>query len=189
MQKLETAIEWCYILKPKVFADARGFFYESYNQQTFVSLDINDTFIQDNHSRSNKWVLRGLHFQYPPYTQSKLVRVVAWSVLDIVLDLRKSSPSFGQYITEEISSDNKRMLYVPHGCAHGFLTLEDNTEFLYKCDNTYAPDHDGGILFSDPFIPIDRDEIKRKYTITEFIISDKDKNLPSLADLSHNNPF
>ena len=81
------------------------------------------------------------------------------------------------------------MLYVPHGCAHGFLTLEDNTEFLYKCDNTYAPDHDGGILFSDPFIPIDRDEIKRKYTITEFIISDKDKNLPSLADLSHNNPF
>ncbi len=189
MHKVETVITWCYVIEPKVFADARGFFYESYNQQTFVSLGINDTFIQDNHSKSHKGVLRGLHFQYPPYTQAKLVRVIAWSVLDIVVDLRKDSLSFGKYIIEELSADNKRMLYVPHGCAHGFLTLADDTEFLYKCDNVYAPDYDGGIIYSDPTILIDRDSIKERYAIDTFSVSDKDKNLPLVDVFIQHNPF
>ena len=144
------------LIEPKVFEDDRGIFFESFNLNDFkkaTSLDIN--FVQDNHSRSAKGVLRGLHYQLPPYAQGKLVRVIQGEVLDVAVDIRKSSPSFGHYIAKILSSSNRLQLYIPEGFAHGFLTLSDTSEFLYKTTNFYKPESERCILWNDKILSID----------------------------------
>ena len=154
MRALSTAIEGVLILEPKVFGDARGFFMESYNRRAFAEatgLDVD--FVQDNHSRSRKGVLRGLHYQIQQ-PQGKLVRVVRGAVLDVAVDIRKSSPTFGQWVAEELSEDNHRQLWVPPGFAHGFMVLSETAEFLYKTTDYYAPAHERSIAWNDPAIGI-----------------------------------
>ena len=155
-QVTPTSIAGLLILEPKVFGDARGFFVESYNQQDFqqaTGLDV--SFVQDNHSRSSKGVLRGLHYQLPPHAQGKLVRCVRGAVFDVAVDIRQSSPTFGQWVGVELSEDNHRQFWIPPGFAHGFLTLTDTADFLYKTTAYYAPSHDRGIAWNDPAIGID----------------------------------
>lgn len=155
MRIIPTNIADVLLLEPKVYGDARGFFYESFNEKVFnAATGCHTSFVQDNHSRSAKHVLRGLHYQIEQ-PQGKLVRVIAGAVLDVVVDLRKSSPSFGQAVIQQLSADNKLMLWVPAGFAHGFLTLEDNTEFLYKTTDFYAPAHERCIKWDDPQLAID----------------------------------
>jgi dTDP-4-dehydrorhamnose 3,5-epimerase len=149
-----TALSEVLVVEPRVFGDDRGFFFESWNARSFAEAGIPATFVQDNHSRSARGVLRGLHYQVVQ-PQGKLVRVVRGSVFDVAVDIRRSSPTFGRWVGVELSADNRRMLWVPPGFAHGFLSLEDGTEFLYKCTNFYAPDHERTILWSDPQIGID----------------------------------
>jgi dTDP-4-dehydrorhamnose 3,5-epimerase len=141
------------IVEPQVFGDERGFFYESWNARRFEEAGIAAAFVQDNHSRSVRGVLRGLHYQVS-HAQGKLVRVVSGAVFDVAVDLRRSSSAFGQWVGVELSARNKRMLWVPPGFAHGFLSLEDGTEFLYKCTNFYAPEHERSLLWSDPVVGI-----------------------------------
>ena len=144
------------VLEPKVFGDPRGFFYESYNRERFKSDTGEDwDFVQDNHSRSSKGVLRGLHYQLPPYAQGKLVRCVRGAVFDVAVDIRQSSPTFGQWIGVELTEDNHRQFWIPPGFAHGFITLTDTADFLYKTTAYYTPSHDRGIAWNDPFIDID----------------------------------
>ena len=143
------------LIEPRVFEDARGFFFESFNLNEFkkaTGLDVN--FVQDNHSKSAKGILRGLHYQLPPYSQGKLVRVIQGEVLDVAVDIRKSSPTFGQYITEILSSDNKKQLYIPEGFAHGFLTLSETSEFLYKTTDFYHPECERCIPWNDATLNI-----------------------------------
>ena len=142
------------IIEPKVFGDERGFFMESWNAARFAEDGLDIAFVQDNHSRSQKGVLRGMHFQNPG-PQSKLVRVVSGAVFDVAVDLRRSSPTFGKWTGVELSAENKRMFWVPQGFAHGFLTLEDDTDFLYKCDATYAPQHEHSLAWDDPDVGIE----------------------------------
>ncbi|MBL4896938.1 MAG: dTDP-4-dehydrorhamnose 3,5-epimerase [Erythrobacter sp.] len=142
------------IIEPKVFGDERGFFMESWNAARFAEEGLDIAFVQDNHSRSQKGVLRGMHFQNPG-PQSKLVRVVSGAVFDVAVDLRRSSPTFGKWTGVELSAENKRMFWVPQGFAHGFLTLEDDTDFLYKCDAPYAPQNEHSLAWDDPEIGID----------------------------------
>ena len=142
------------IIEPKVFGDERGFFMESWNAARFAEEGLDIAFVQDNHSRSQKGVLRGMHFQNPG-PQSKLVRVVSGAVFDVAVDLRRSSPTFGKWTGVELSAENKRMFWVPQGFAHGFLTLEDDTDFLYKCDATYAPQHEHSLAWDDPDVGIE----------------------------------
>lgn len=181
-------IEDVVLITPQVFWDQRWFFMESHNQKDFVENWISSVFVQDNHSKSSKGVLRWFHFQ-TQNTQAKLVRVFAWSVLDFAIDLRKNSQTFGKYIMEVLSAENKKQLFVPKGFAHGFLTLEDNTEFVYKCDDYYNPKADWWILYSDPDLNIDREKIQNQYDIQEFILADKDKKQPKLKEFLENNPF
>ena len=150
-----TAIDGVLLIEPKVFGDARGCFFESYNRARFQAAGIAADFIQDNESRSRYGVLRGLHYQRPPYAQAKLVRVIAGRALDIVVDLRRSSPTFSQHVAVELSGENKRQLFVPRGMAHGFAVLSDEVIFAYKCDNYYAPDYERTIRFDDPALGID----------------------------------
>jgi dTDP-4-dehydrorhamnose 3,5-epimerase len=155
MNVTPTAIPEVLILEPKVFGDARGFFFESFNQKVFnqaTGLDLQ--FVQDNHSRSAKGVLRGLHYQLPPHAQGKLVRVVRGAVFDVAVDIRKSSPTFGRWVGVELSEDNHRQFWIPPGFAHGFLTLSESAEFLYKTTDYYAPQHEGCIAWNDPAIAI-----------------------------------
>lgn len=155
MNVIPTRIPDVLILEPKVFGDARGFFSESYNQQTFAQatgLDVH--FVQDNHSRSSKGVLRGLHYQLPPHAQGKLVRCVRGAVFDVAVDIRRSSPTFGQWVGVELSEDNHRQFWIPPGFAHGFLTLTDTADFLYKTTDYYAPSHDRSLAWNDPAIDI-----------------------------------
>lgn len=155
MKATPTAIPEVLILEPKVFGDARGFFFESFNQKAFneaTGLDLD--FVQDNHSRSAKGVLRGLHYQLPPHAQGKLVRVVRGAVFDVAVDIRKGSPTFGQWVGVELSEDNHRQLWIPPGFAHGFLTLSDSADFLYKTTDYYAPSHERCIAWNDPGIGI-----------------------------------
>ena len=155
MKAIPTAIPEVLILEPKVFGDARGFFFESFNQKAFneaTGLDLN--FVQDNHSRSAKGVLRGLHYQLPPHAQGKLVRVVRGAVFDVAVDIRQGSPTFGQWVGVELSEDNHRQLWIPPGFAHGFLTLSDSADFLYKTTDYYAPSHERCIAWNDPQIGI-----------------------------------
>ncbi len=168
MKIIETAIPGPVIIEPRVFGDARGFFMETWNAAQFADQGLDLDFVQDNHSRSQKGVLRGLHFQKPG-AQGKLVRVARGAVFDVAVDLRRSSEHFGQWIGVELSQQNKRMLWVPEGFAHGFLTLEDDTDFLYKCTALYAPENEYTLAWDDPAVGIDWPE-----TAGEPIVSDKD---------------
>ena len=153
-KRVETGINDLIVIEPTVFGDNRGFFMESYSKKDFSEIGMDIEFVQDNHSKSKKGVLRGLHFQ-TQHVQGKLVRVTAGAVLDVAVDLRKDSPTFGKHYLVELSADNKKMFYIPPGFAHGFLTLEDNTEFQYKCTDYYAPEFDSGVLWNDSDIGID----------------------------------
>jgi len=154
MQLVDTSIPDIKIIEPKVFGDDRGFFYESWNQATFAELGLDLKFVQDNHTRSSKSVLRGLHYQIQK-PQGKLVRVVAGSVYDVVIDLRKSSPTFRKWEGFTLSEKNRRLLWVPPGFGHGFLSLEDRTELLYRCTEFYAPEHERSLLWNDAELGID----------------------------------
>lgn len=153
MNVIETGLPGVLLIEPRVFGDERGFFMETWNQESFANAGLDITFVQDNHSRSSRGVLRGLHYQLKQ-TQGKLVRVAAGAVFDVAVDLRRSSPTFGNWVGYELSAANKRMLWVPAGFGHGFLTLEDGTDFLYKCTNFYAPQHERAVAWDDPEIGI-----------------------------------
>lgn len=183
-----TELSGVILIEPKVFGDERWFFMETYNKKDFFEAWINCEFVQDNHSKSKKWVLRWFHFQ-TQNTQAKLVRVTKWSVLDFAIDIRKNSSTYGKFVMEELSEKNKKQLFVPKWFAHGFLTLEDDTEFLYKCDDYYNPSSEGWILWNDEDINIDWNDIKIKYDIKNIILSDKDKINPTLKEFYINNPF
>lgn len=155
MEIIKTPIEGLLIIEPTVFKDDRGYFFESYNEQRFKELGINDDFVQDNQSCSQKNVVRGLHFQKPPYAQAKLVRVLRGAVIDFAVDIRKNSPTYGQYFSTLLTTDNFRQFYIPTGFAHGFSALEDNTVFAYKCSNFYNKASEGCILFNDKDLNID----------------------------------
>lgn len=177
MNIIETALSGVLIIEPRVFGDARGFFMETWNAEAFAGAGLNLNFVQDNHSRSQKGVLRGLHFQNPD-PQGKLVRVACGAVFDVAVDLRGSSPTFGQWVGVELSADNKRMLWVPEGFAHGFLTLEDDTDFLYKCTAPYAPQSEHTLAWDDPAVGIDWPLIG-----LDPLISEKDARGRSVADV------
>lgn len=168
MKFINVEIQGLIIIEPNVFEDDRGYFYESYNKEEFSKNGINDTFIQDNQSLSQKDVLRGLHFQKPPYSQSKLIRVIQGRVLDVAVDLRKNSKTYGKQYATELSSKNKRMFYIPEGFAHGFLTLEDNTIFSYKCSSFYNKESEDSLLWDDKDLNIN-------WGIEDPILSEKDK--------------
>jgi len=170
MNIIETNLAGLLLIEPKVFEDSRGYFLESYNSETFKNSGIDTIFVQDNQSFSCKGTLRGLHFQNTPYAQVKLVRVITGSIIDVAVDIRKGSKTYGKYYSAELSGENKKMLYIPDGFAHGFLTLEDNTIVQYKCSNVYNKESEGGIMWNDPDININWG------LIDEPIISDKDKN-------------
>jgi dTDP-4-dehydrorhamnose 3,5-epimerase len=177
MKAIDTAIPDVKIIEPAVFADDRGFFFESFNQAKFeAAIGRSAGFVQDNHSRSGKGVLRGLHYQLPPHAQAKLVRVVIGEVYDVAVDIRRSSPTFGQWVGVLLSEENKRQLWIPEGFAHGFLTLSDRVEFLYKTTNYYAPESDRGIRWDDPKLAVDWK------TVDALTLSAKDQRQPSLAD-------
>ena len=175
IKKIETGIKDLVIIEPRIFEDSRGFFMESYNYNTFKELGIDNVFVQDNISKSSKGVLRGLHFQKDEYAQAKLVYVLRGAVLDITVDLRETSETFGKYVVVELNDKNKRMLFIPRGFAHGFLTLEDDTEFIYKCDNFYNPKSEVGIIWNDTDLNIDWNLDKYNIKEEELIISEKDK--------------
>ena len=178
MQFSRTVIDDVVICQPKIFSDSRGYFLETFKEEHFESfLGFSVGFCQDNESQSNKGVLRGLHYQLAPYAQSKLVRVIKGKALDVVVDIRRGSPTFGKHIAVELSEENKTQLFVPRGFAHGFLVLEDETIFSYKVDSYYSPQHDRGILFSDPALRVDWGLPE-----SELILSDKDKTNPLLND-------
>lgn len=170
-----TGFAGLYFLEPKVHGDARGFFMESYNKQTFIKNGIDITFVQDNQSRSSKGVLRGLHFQRAPYAQTKLVRVLSGAVLDVVVDLRRSEPTYGKQFAVELSAENKKQLLVPKGFAHGFLVLSETAEVFYKCDEYYNPEADGGIHYQSV-------DIDWSSYVEKLILSEKDKNLPPIHE-------
>ncbi len=176
MEFIKTKFKNAFLIKPKIFQDRRGFFLESYSWKKFKEKGIDNIFIQDNHAFSKeKGVLRGLHFQLPPHTQAKLVRVTAGAVFDVIIDLRKDSETFGQWQGFNLSAKNFQMLFVPQGFAHGYCALEKNTEFIYKCDNFYAPESDSGIIWNDPDLKID-------WPIKKPILSEKDAQLGFLKD-------
>jgi len=178
MKITTTAIEGVVILEPKVFGDERGYFFESFSQREFEEKVCKTTFVQDNESSSRYGVLRGLHFQKPPHAQAKLVRVVKGKVLDIAVDIRKGSPTFGHHVSIELSGENKRQLFIPRGFAHGFAVLSDEVVFQYKCDNYYVPHSEGGILWNDPALGIDW-----KLPEEDVILSEKDKKNMLLNEL------
>lgn len=177
MRVIETELKDAQIIEPKVFGDSRGYFFESWNKQALLEAGLSCDFIQDNESRSHYGVLRGLHFQAAPYTQAKLVRVISGTVLDVIVDIRRGSPTFGKHIGVELSGENKRQLFVPRGFAHGFVVLSDDVLFAYKCDNSYMPSHERGIAFNDPALGID-------WRVPEdrLLLSEKDRRNPLFAD-------
>lgn len=170
MNIIKTDIEGVVIIEPKVFGDSRGYFFESYSQRDFNSLVGEVNFVQDNESKSCYGVVRGLHFQKPPFEQSKLVRVVKGKVLDVAVDIREGSPTFGKHVAVELSEDNHRQLFIPKGFAHGFSVLSEEAVFQYKCDNFYAPEYEGAIAWDDPALGIDW-----RIPVDKVIISEKDK--------------
>lgn len=174
----ETKLKGCFIIEPIVFEDGRGYFFESYNHKSFSTLIQSDVnFVQDNESFSAKGVLRGLHYQIGKHAQSKLVRVIQGKVLDVAVDIRKDSETFGLYVSIVLSGNNKKQLFIPRGFAHGFLVLEDNTVFSYKCDNYYNKASEEGIIYNDPTLNIDW-----QFPQDNLIISEKDVQLPQLQD-------
>ncbi|HRG37959.1 MAG TPA: dTDP-4-dehydrorhamnose 3,5-epimerase [Bacteroidia bacterium] len=180
MQVIATPIPDLFIIQPKIFEDPRGYFYESYNRANFLNHKIDAEFVQDNQSLSQKGVLRGLHFQAPPYAQGKLVRVITGSVLDVAVDIRKNSPTYGKHFSVVLDEKNKTMFWIPPGFAHGFVTLADNTIFSYKCTNVYNKESEGSILWNDPAIGID-------WGISSPQLSEKDKEAKLFKDLK--SPF
>ena len=182
MKLTETGFKDLYLLEPRVFEDSRGFFMESFNANVLRDLGLDYKFIQDNQSYSKQGVLRGLHYQNPPYAQTKLVRVLSGTILDVVVDLRKDQPTFGKHYSVELSAESKLQLYVPKGFAHGFSVLSNSAEILYKCDNGYHPTSEGGLLYNDPVLKIDWGLPEDKISL-----SDKDKVNPILANA--NNKF
>ena len=176
------------LIKPKVFEDERGFFMETYKKEDFEKVGITGEFVQDNHSKSKRGVLRGLHFQKEPYAQAKIVRCMRGEIYDVAVDLRKDSPTFGNYVGVNISEDNRYQLYVPRGCAHGFLVLSDVTDVIYKVDNIYALEYEGGLIWNDPDVNI-------PWPNDNPILSQKDQQLPRLrvlverGEVYYNNVF
>lgn len=177
MNVIETAIEGVKIIEPRLFNDARGYFFESFSQREFEEKVCKTVFVQDNESKSSAGVVRGLHFQKPPFTQSKLVRVVRGAVLDVAVDIRKGSPTFGQHVAVELTEENHLQFFVPRGFAHGFAVLSDEAIFQYKCDNYYAPQSEGAIAWDDPDLGIDW-----KVPTSDRILSEKDAHHPLLKD-------
>lgn len=177
MEVIKTDIEGVVILEPRIFRDARGYFFESFSAREFQEKVSPTTFVQDNESYSSYGVVRGLHFQKPPYTQAKLVRVIKGAVLDVTVDLRKGSPTFGKHVAVELTEENHRQLFIPHGFAHGFAVLSDEVLFQYKCDNYYAPQSEGGIAWNDPDLGIDW-----RIPADKIILSEKDTRHPRLKD-------
>ena len=176
-----TALKDCYIIHDTVFADDRGYFFESLNQQKFNELTgLNVNFVQDNQSKSTKGVLRGLHFQLGENAQAKLVRVLQGKVLDVAVDVRPNSPTFGQHVAVELTEDNHTQLFVPRGFAHGFIVLSDTAVFFYKCDNYYNKASESGVIYNDADLNIDW-----QLPEEQFSLSDKDKVLPQLKDIKH----
>lgn len=167
MELIHTGIEGLWVIKPKVFADTRGYFFESYNKELFTKNGLNLNFVQDNQSLSHRGVLRGLHFQNPPFAQGKLVRVITGAVLDVAVDIRKNSPTYSKYFSAELSEENKMMMYIPEGFAHGFLTLRDNTIFSYKCTNFYNKASEDSIKWNDATIGV-------KWNFENPLLSEKD---------------
>ncbi|WP_440882028.1 dTDP-4-dehydrorhamnose 3,5-epimerase [Tenacibaculum sp. C7A-26P2] len=178
MNFIKTKIPDVIIIEPKIYGDHRGYFFESFNLKTFNEKVIKTDFVQDNESKSSRGVLRGLHFQKPPYAQAKLVRCIKGCVLDVAVDIRVGSPTYGQHVTVELSEDNKRQLFVPRGFAHGYSVLSEEAIFAYKVDNWYKPEYDSGIIWNDTDLGIDwqleNDSIK---------LSEKDSNLLVFKDL------
>ncbi|OYT25511.1 MAG: dTDP-4-dehydrorhamnose 3,5-epimerase [Thermofilum sp. ex4484_82] len=164
------------LIKPKVFEDERGFFLESYKKSDFEAFGITVEFVQDNHSKSKHGVLRGLHFQKKPFEQAKLVRCIKGKIFDVVVDLRRDSPTFGKHYSIELSEENKLMLYIPRGFAHGFQVLSKEAEIIYKVDNVYNPTYESGIIWNDPTLKID-------WPIKKPLLSEKDKNWPTFQEL------
>ncbi len=178
MQIERTAIEGVVILKPKVYLDQRGYFFESFSEREFRERVCDTVFVQDNESMSTRGVLRGLHFQKDPYAQAKLVRVVRGEVLDVAVDIRRDSPTFGEHVAVRLSDENKWQLFIPRGFAHGYIVLSEVAIFQYKCDNYYMPEYEGGLLWNDPDLKIDW-----LLATNEITLSEKDKQQPLLKDM------
>lgn len=174
---IDTEIESVKIIEPRIFGDARGYFFESFSQREFEEKVCKTTFVQDNESQSVAGVVRGLHFQKPPFTQSKLVRVVKGAVLDVAVDIRKGSPTYGKHVAVELTAENHRQFFIPRGFAHGFAVLSDEVVFQYKCDNYYAPQSEGAIAWDDPDLNIDW-----RVPSEGRILSEKDAHHPRLKD-------
>lgn len=181
MKVTNTHIPGLVVIQPRVFSDKRGFFFESYNKQSLLSAGIDIDFVQDNHSASQYGVLRGLHYQLNPFSQTKLVRVIKGSVFDVAVDMRKGSPTFGSHFGIELSESNQTQLLVPQGFAHGFVVLSEEVEFLYKCDNYYNKDSEGGIRFDDPTL-----NINWGIPNEDVILSEKDAELPNFENAIFN---
>ena len=181
MPFIDTEFPGLKIFDPAVFSDSRGYFVETFNENTFKTVGINVRFVQDNESKSQYGVVRGLHYQLNPHAQAKLVRVISGEVLDVVVDIRKGSPTFGKIYEVILSGENKRQLFIPRGFAHGFSVLKNDTVFSYKCDNFYNKESEGGILLNDPTLAIDW-----RIPADQMLVSDKDKNNPLLADCLNN---
>lgn len=177
MTFIKTDFDGLLLIKPKIFNDNRGYFFESYRQDLFDASTFKTLFVQDNESKSSYGVLRGLHYQKPPYAQAKLIKVIRGKVLDVAVDLRKKSRTFGKYFSIELSDDNHLQLFIPKGFAHGFIVLSKEAIFSYKCDNYYAPKYEGAIIWNDPDLAIDW-KIPRE----KIILSEKDKNHPLFKD-------
>ena len=181
MNFIKTEIDGVVIVEPKVFGDSRGYFFESYNRADFVANGIENEFVQDNQSMSSYGVIRGLHCQTGEHAQAKLVRVLQGRVLDVAVDIRPDSPTFGKYVAVELSDENKRQLFIPRGFLHGFSVLSETAVFAYKCDNLYAPGAEFGVRFDDPDIGVDW-----KIPADKVLVSDKDKNGKRLKDVVDN---
>lgn len=179
MNIIETPIPGVVIIEPRLFLDARGYFFESFNQREFEEKVCKTTFVQDNESKSSYGVIRGLHFQKPPFAQSKLIRVVKGAVLDVAVDIRKDSPTFGRHVAVELTEDNHRQFFIPRGLAHGFSVLSEEVIFQYKCDNFYAPQSEGAIAWDDPDLGIDW-----RIPTDKAVLSEKDRHHPLLRQTS-----
>lgn len=180
MEVIKTEIDGVVIIEPRIFKDDRGYFYESFSQREFEEKVCRTTFVQDNQSKSSYGVVRGLHFQKPPYTQSKLVRCIKGAVLDVAVDIRKGSPTFGKYVAVELTEDNHRQFFVPRGFAHGFAVLSDEAIFQYKCDSFYNKESEGAVAWNDPELAIDW-----RIPADKVVLSEKDKLSKNIADAEY----
>ena len=180
MEVIKTEIDGVVIIEPRIFKDDRGYFYESFSQREFEEKVCRTTFVQDNQSKSSYGVLRGLHFQKPPYSQSKLVRCIKGAVLDVAVDIRKGSPTFGRYVAVELTEDNHRQFFVPRGFAHGFAVLSEEAVFQYKCDNFYNKESEGSVSWNDAELGIDW-----RIPADKVLLSEKDKLSKSIADADY----